>query len=107
MSESDPRRWTADRQLRFLDALAQTRSITRAATAAGMSRKSAYRLRARNELLAALWDRCIEPATVQGHNPALGDGGLMRLLGNHFRRDRGDFANVGPAAANIDRTRPL
>lgn len=53
--------WTTARQLRFLDAFARTRSVTRAAAAAGMSRESAYRLRKRDPggLFAALWDRAI------------------------------------------------
>lgn len=53
--------WTPARQLRFLDALARTRSITRAAAAAGMSRESAYRLRKRASagLFAAAWDRVL------------------------------------------------
>jgi hypothetical protein len=53
--------WTAQRQLRFLDTLARTRSVTRAAAAAGLSRKSAYRLRDRSDgaLFAALWDRLV------------------------------------------------
>src|SRR5437868_5405972 len=56
--------WTAERQLRFLDALSRTRSVTKAAAAAGMSRESAYRLRDRRDgtLFAALWDR-----TLKGH----------------------------------------
>jgi hypothetical protein len=54
--------WTAERQLRFLDTLARTRSVTRAARAAGMSRESAYRLRRRKDgaLFAAAWDRALE-----------------------------------------------
>ena len=40
--------WTPARQLRFLEFLARTRSVTRAAAAAGMSRESAYRLRKRD-----------------------------------------------------------
>lgn len=53
--------WTPARQLRFLDALARTRSVTRAAAAAGMSRESAYRLRSRpsSGLFAAAWDRAL------------------------------------------------
>lgn len=53
--------WTAERQLVFLDTLARTRSVSRAARAAGMSRESAYRLRARdpNGLFAAAWDRAL------------------------------------------------
>jgi hypothetical protein len=58
--------WTPERQLRFLGALAATRSVTRAARAARMSRESAYRLRTRKEgaLFAAAWDRALE-----SHNP--------------------------------------
>src|SRR3954466_1703537 len=58
--------WTAECQLRFLDAMTRTRSITKAAAAAGMSRESAYRLRDRREgaLFAAAWDRA-----VKSHNP--------------------------------------
>jgi len=54
--------WTPERQLRFLNTLARTRSVTRAARAAGMSRESAYRLRARKDgaLFAAAWDRALE-----------------------------------------------
>lgn len=39
--------WTAEHQLRFLDALTQTRSISKSAAAAGTSHESAYRLRDR------------------------------------------------------------
>ena len=58
--------WTAHRQLRFLEMRARTRSVTRAAAACGMSRESAYRLRARRDgaLFAIAWDRALE-----GHNP--------------------------------------
>jgi len=58
-----PRRdgWTAGRQLRFLAALARTRSVTQAAAFAGMSRESAYRLRRRPGagLFAAAWDNAV------------------------------------------------
>jgi len=66
--------WTAERQLRFLDALARTRSVTRAAAFADMSRESAYRLRSRRDgaLFAAAWDRALldkaVPANVQEHH---------------------------------------
>jgi hypothetical protein len=56
--------WTPDRQLRFLDALVRTRSVTRAAAFAGMSRESAHRLRSRAGLFAALWDRALQPQPV-------------------------------------------
>ena len=58
--------WTAERQLTFLAALSQSKSVTKAAHAVGMSRESAYRLRTRDPhgLFAAVWDRATE-----GHNP--------------------------------------
>jgi hypothetical protein len=73
--------WTPARQLRFLDVLARTGCVARAAAAAGMSRESAYRLRKRDPrgLFAAAWDRVLassvrrprkEPALSQskGHS---------------------------------------
>jgi hypothetical protein len=105
MSSADsPRRWTAERQLRFLDALADTRSVRKAAAAAGMSREGAHRLRNRPTaaLFAAVWDRVMQPdflANAQGHNGRLTDGQLARLLGNDFRRERGDFAAIGAPAS--------
>ena len=89
--------WTAERQLRFLDELARTRSVVGAAASAGMSRESAYRLRERKNgaLFAALWDRAFQPARAEVHIDCLADGTLMRLLGNHYRRERGDFSNIG------------
>src|SRR5437763_7571737 len=93
--------WTPERQLRFLDALAQTRSVARAAALAGMSRESAYRLRDRKDgaLFAVLWDRAIafQPRLPQVHIESLRDGQLTRLLGTHFRRERGDFLNIRSA----------
>ncbi len=67
--------WTPARQLAFLNILARTRSVTRAAAAAGMSRESAYRLRRRPTaaLFAAAWDRALEePVSSQsrGLSPA-------------------------------------
>jgi hypothetical protein len=91
--------WTAERQLRFLEAISQTRSVSSAAAAAGMSRESAYRLRERRDgtLFAALWDQAIafQPESNEVHIKSLPAGRLMRLLGNHFRRERGDFVEIG------------
>ena len=114
MSESESSRqryeirsdgWTPERQLRFLDALAQTRSVARAAASAGMSRESAYRLRDRKDgaLFAVLWDRAIafQRRLPQVHIESLSDGRLTRLLGTHFRRERGDFLNIGSAEAKV------
>ena len=99
--------WTAERQLRFLETLAQTRSVIRAAAAAGMSRESAYRLRDRRDgaLFAALWERALAPdlRTSEVHTRPLTDGRLARLLGNHFRRERGDFSAMGSVRAGARR----
>ncbi|GAA4709498.1 helix-turn-helix domain-containing protein [Sphingomonas lutea] len=92
--EPSPRRWTIDRQLRFLDALAHTRSVTEAAAAAGMSRASAHRLRNRDgaALFAAMWDIALAPAPAgEGHNGKIADGRVIRLLDTHFRRESGNF----------------
>ena len=91
--------WTAERQLHFLAELASTRSVRAAAAAAGMSREGAYRLRNRSEdsLFALLWDRALapEPAQREVHMERFTDGQIARLLGNHFRRERGDFRRIG------------
>ena len=105
MDRSDSRKarsdgWTPERQLRFLDALARTRSASQAAAVAGMSREGAYRLRARSgdSLFALLWDCALRPdltANPEVHIDAMTDGRLTRLLGVHFRRERGDFLRIG------------
>lgn len=53
--------WTPVRQAAFLALLAETRSVSMAARAVGMSRKSAYRLRDRPgaESFAAAWDKVL------------------------------------------------
>ncbi|MBV8849965.1 MAG: hypothetical protein JOZ16_10330 [Methylobacteriaceae bacterium] len=62
--------WTAARQRAFLLELARIGLVSAAAQAVGMSRKSAYALRARAgaESFAAAWDEAIEI----GHHEALG-----------------------------------
>ena len=63
--------WTHDKQVTFIVALRRTRNVTRAAAAAGMSRESAYRLRARPSAagFAAAWDLALrhDPERI-GHN---------------------------------------
>ena len=85
--------WTADRQLRFLHELARTHSISKAATASGKSRESAYRLRERRDgaLFGLLWDQALALQATEVHTPPLTAGRMMRLLGNHYRRKRGNF----------------
>jgi hypothetical protein len=96
--------WTAERQLRFVEVLARTRSVVKAAASAGMSRESAYRLRDRRDgaLFGLLWDHALAPEPAvpdEVHNRPLANGRLLRLLGNHYRRQRGDFANIGTRKA--------
>ena len=79
--------WTPARQLAFLDALVRTLSVTRAAAAAGMSRESAYRLRARDPagLFAAAWDRALEghkSVNFASARRVRGNGGFAPLFGN-------------------------
>ncbi|MGH6706790.1 MAG: hypothetical protein ACREB1_08285 [Sphingomicrobium sp.] len=54
--------WTEDRRVTFCITLATTGSVTLAATAAGLSRKSAYALRKRDPAFASHWDRSIAAA---------------------------------------------
>jgi hypothetical protein len=107
--------WTADRQIGFLMMLLETGRVAEAAAAVGLSRESAYRLRARpgGGLFAALWDRVMNRCAWGGdeiHNSTLTDGRLARLLGTHYRRQSGEFASIGKSVASrdtSDRTRTL
>ncbi|MEO5774564.1 MAG: hypothetical protein ABIQ32_10665 [Sphingomicrobium sp.] len=112
MSDPLPTRtdgWTAARQLAFLDTFAATRSVTKAAAAGGMSRESAHRLRGRRDgaSFAALWDIALAAAPAgqsESHNLPLTDRRLTRLLGVHFRRERGDFRSIGRTAPDTPPT---
>ena len=58
--------WTPERQLLFLQMLAKTRSVAKAAACVRMSRESAYRLRSRlnGELFALAWDSVYAPHLI-------------------------------------------
>ena len=60
--------WTRDRQVAFIIALHRTRNVSRAAAAAGMSRESAYRFRARpsGAEFASAWDRALRFVPARG-----------------------------------------
>ena len=60
--------WTQDKQVTFIIALRRTHNVSRAAVAAGMSRESAYRFRARRSgaEFAAAWDHALQ--NNMGHN---------------------------------------
>lgn len=56
------RRWSADKIVTFLFALAASGTVTFAAAAAGRSRRSAYALRRRDAGFARLWDQALAAA---------------------------------------------
>ena len=55
--------WTPNRQIRFIEELAATKSLTRACRSVGMSRASAYKLRDRPEAteFRLAWDAALRP----------------------------------------------
>lgn len=55
-----PHEWDAGKAVTFIVTLAARRSVTLAATAAGMSRKSAYALKDRDPLFAAAWNAALK-----------------------------------------------
>ncbi|MDX3910253.1 MAG: hypothetical protein QHC67_10590 [Sphingobium sp.] len=59
--------WTPERQTEFIDALAETGCVTDAARRVGLSRNSAYRLRADPEAanFRLAWDNALEFAVLQ------------------------------------------
>lgn len=59
--------WTAERQRTFLTSLAETGSISQSCVHAGVSSRSAYRLRARPDgrAFAAAWDQALGLATTR------------------------------------------
>ncbi|MES2119622.1 MAG: hypothetical protein V4513_03485 [Pseudomonadota bacterium] len=83
-----PRRaneWTNDRAVTFIVTLAAARSVTLAARAAGMSRKAAYALKARDRAFAAAWAKA-----VQGYKVEEVEGpGVSLSQGNKRARRRG------------------
>ncbi len=59
-------RWTRDKIVAFVRALGEQGSVSAAARQVGMSRNSAYRLRARlGERFAAVWDEGLRLAAIR------------------------------------------
>lgn len=79
--------WTPAKQRIFITALFETGSVARAARAAGMSRSSAHRLRAR--LAGTPFDRFWDHA-LAAH---------ARRMADPFAPDRGEGASASPARA--------
>ncbi|MBV7257907.1 hypothetical protein KCG44_14065 [Pacificimonas sp. WHA3] len=57
--------WTAVRQAKFLNRLAETGVISDACAMVGMSTTSAYRMRQRSEGFARAWEQALDRATVE------------------------------------------
>lgn len=94
--------WTIERQADFLGMLAETGSVIGACEAVGISRKSAYQLRARPgaESFAAAWNAALggegRKVTSPRHNP-VNCNPLVRLM--MFRgRYRGSWYNAADGA---------
>jgi len=63
--------WTPAKAVTFIVTLAASGSVTFAAGAAGMSRKSAYALRARDPAFAAAWAAAVTACSKRHSGPAL------------------------------------
>ena len=59
-ADSGQPRWNAEKRERFLEHLAATGNVLASSEAAGMSKKSAYRERKRNDAFRAAWSTAIE-----------------------------------------------
>ena len=64
--------WTPDRQVCFIEQLAATQSLTKACAAVGMSRVSAYKLRAHPDAaeFRSAWEKALQPDFVAERAPA-------------------------------------
>jgi hypothetical protein len=84
-----PRRqgeWTQGKAVTFIVTLAATQSVTLAARAAGISRKSAYALKSRDSAFASAWNAAIaaaRPVRRQGDK-------AHEVNGPRFSRGQGD-----------------
>jgi hypothetical protein len=104
--------WTPERQRRFIAALAQTRSVTRAAGAVGMTREGAYQLRGRAGAagFAAAWDAVL--ATPRPSGASLYDRAMTVVVEPYFigglqrgERRRYDNAALAKMLRNVYRQR--
>jgi len=62
--------WTPGRAVTFIVTLAASRCVTLAARASGMSRKSAYTLKARDSAFAAAWAAAMKAGAAAQKEPA-------------------------------------
>lgn len=86
-----PRRWTPLRVGVFLATLEASGSVGAAVRAAGMSRQSAYRLRARHPDIGAAWALAERAGRVRGVG-----GGASTAPGTNGNHRRGMVIPLGP-----------
>ena len=82
-------RWTPQKMAEFLRTLADTRSVKAAAQSVGMSRQSAYKLRARlkRKPFGLGWDEALQPVH-RNVPPALLERALFGVERPHFYRGK-------------------
>ena len=87
-------KWTKSKAVTFIVTLAATRTVTLAARSAGMSRKAAYALRARDPLFAAGWREALKAGGSEvAQKPVQGDK-VHEVHDSRFSRHQGNSANV-------------
>ena len=99
-----PDEWSRGKAITFIVTLAATRSVTLAAREAGMSRKSAYALKARDAAFAQAWDAALKTRRAyarQGHE-------LKEVEGARVSLTRGDKTNrAAPSTSSSTRSRSV
>lgn len=82
--------WTPERQFRFIEELAATRSISKACRAVGMSRDSAYKLRHRPEAaqFRLAWTKALEPDLGAGRRRSPRALQRLQRLGRRRKADK-------------------
>ena len=94
--------WTAERQKIFIEMLARTRNVSRAAAAAGMSREGAYRFRHRPDgaMFASTWDWVLSlpprpRVNIEVHNcPPRGPGSNGATRGKGHKAHGSHFSAI-------------
>lgn len=94
--------WTPARQLHFIHRLAETKSITRACKAVGMSRESAYKLRDRPEArqFRLAWNRALRPDFDRPRERSPRAAARLRLLAARRKVDETDETEDPPVDAH-------
>ena len=92
-----PHEWNAGNAVTFIVTLAATGSVTLAARASGMSRKSAYALRKRDAAFAASWNAALE--ANEGHK-------MDEVDGPPISTGQGNSRTAAAASTSVNRSAP-